>query len=228
MTSVKAQTVGLRSWPEIHYSGHLTLCGWWSSWPTFGRRAASLFELWPSKTLLWYVREHDICESSNRGIACLARNSLFRAPYAVWFVAIVVNLRSESESVFVPDPQRLCFGMYVAMTSVKAQTVGLRAWPEIHYSGHLTLCGSWPSWLTFGRRAASLFEPGPQRLCFGTYVNMTSVKAQTVGLRSWAENHGSGHLTLCGSWSSWSTFGQRAKAYLCLARKDFVSVCTCT
>ena len=171
MTSVKAQTVGLRSWPEIHYSGHLTLCGWWSSWPTFGRRAASLFELWPSKTLLWYVREHDICESSNRGIAFLARNSLFRAPYAVWFVAIVVNLRSESESVFVPDPQRLCFGMYVAMTSVKAQTVGLRAWPEIHYSGHLTLCGSWPSW---------------------------------------------------------STFGQRAKAYLWLARKDSVSVCTRT
>ena len=126
---------------------------------------------WPSKTLLRYVREHDICESSNRGSAFLARNSLFRAPYAVWFVAIVVNLRSESESVFVADPQRLCFGMYVSMTSVKAQTVGLSAWQEIHYSGHLTLCGSWPSW---------------------------------------------------------STFVQRAKAYLWLARKDSVSVCTRT
>ena len=113
--------------------------------------------------MFWYVRGHDICESSNRGIACLARNSLFRAPYAVWFVAIVVNLRSESESVFVAGPQRLCFGMYADMTSVKAQTVAVRSWPEIHYSGHLTVYGSWSSWPTFGRRAASLFEPWPSK-----------------------------------------------------------------
>ncbi len=46
---------------------------------------------WPSKTLLRYVREHDICESSNRGLACLTRNPSFRAHYAVCFVVIVVG-----------------------------------------------------------------------------------------------------------------------------------------
>ena len=52
--------------------------------------------VWPAKTMLRYVREHDICESLNRGIAFFARNSLFRAPYAVWLVVIVANLRAAS------------------------------------------------------------------------------------------------------------------------------------
>ncbi len=73
------------------------------------------------------------------------------------------------------------------MTSVNFQTVGSHSWPDIHHSGHVMLCGSWSSWPTFGQRAASAFEPGPQRLGFGTYVNMTYVNAQTVGSRSWPE-----------------------------------------
>jgi hypothetical protein len=32
------------------------------------------------------------------------------------------------------------------MTSLKAHTLGLRSWPEIHHSWHLTLCGSWLWW----------------------------------------------------------------------------------
>ncbi len=52
--------------------------------------------VWPARTLLWYVCDQDICERSNRGIAFLPGNPSFRAPYAVWFVVIVVNLRAST------------------------------------------------------------------------------------------------------------------------------------
>ncbi len=57
-------------------------------WPDIGTRICA----WPAKNLLRYVREHDICEISNGGIASLARKPSFGAPYAVWFVVIVVVL----------------------------------------------------------------------------------------------------------------------------------------
>ncbi len=62
------------------------------------------------------------------------------------------------------------------MASVKAQTVGLRAWPEVHHSGHRTLTYA----VCFVVRMVVLmvlavgfvcvFVPGAQKLCFGTYV----------------------------------------------------------
>ncbi len=69
---------------------------------------------WCAKNFLRYVRKHDICESSNRGVAFWARNP--SCSYAVWFVVIVVVLMGLAVDVLcvnVPDPQSLCFGTYV-------------------------------------------------------------------------------------------------------------------
>ncbi len=84
------------------------------------------------------------------------------------------DLRASSGTRICAWPAR--FGTYVNMASVKAQTVGLRAWPERLHSGHLTLtyvvCFAVivVVLIVLAVEVFCVYPHDTQILCFDTYV----------------------------------------------------------